>query len=93
MGNSFKMKDMDEIQEFLGIQVHRGKDYIELHQEKYTTKLVEKFRQENCKPTRIPMAKIYEADQAEQIEARYPVREEIGSLTWPTRQDLIFLSR
>jgi histone deacetylase 1/2 len=60
MGNTFKMKDLGEIKQFLGIMAIHESNGITLTQEHYTKEIIRKFKQEDCKGASIPMAATYQ---------------------------------
>jgi hypothetical protein len=93
MGNTFKMKDLGEIKQFLGIMAIHESNGITLTQEHYTKEIIKKFRQDNCKGASIPMAATYQHEENEPKDDRYPIREAIGALTYlanATRPDIAY---
>jgi hypothetical protein len=86
-------RNMAELKEFIGIQAIYTDQDIKLSQATYTKSIVKKFGQESCKPTRIPMSKIYESESVETTE-KFSIREAIGCLMYltnATRPDIAFV--
>ncbi|GAB1609461.1 hypothetical protein Ahia01_001231700 [Argonauta hians] len=52
--NRFKMKDLDQVSYFLGIEFNIENNVLTMHQGKYIAKILEKFQMEDCKPRSTP---------------------------------------
>ena len=55
MQDDFEMSMMGELKFFLGIQINQCKDWVYVHQTKYTKELLKKFKLEDCKLMNTPM--------------------------------------
>jgi len=98
----FKMKDLGQVTEILGMRVERegATGSIRISQEAYTRRIIEKFNMTNVNPTSTPMEagmKLSREDKATEEEnkdmQRLPYRELVESLIYlanTTRSDLAF---
>jgi hypothetical protein len=77
MGETFRMKNLRELKEFLGITALKTENGIKLTEGNYTKAILKKFRKENCKPVKAPMTKTYTEDKAE-VQEQYPIRQALG---------------
>jgi len=83
----FKMKDLGDASEFLGIEIMRDRNLcqIEIKQSAYMAKILERFSMSNCKPMSTPMitdsAKILESE-SNLLSPKTPYRSAIGSLLY-----------
>ena len=50
----WECRDLGTLKEYLGMNISKDKKGITIDQIKYATKVVERFGQQNCKPTRTP---------------------------------------
>lgn len=55
MSVKFQMNDLGKLSYYLGIEVLRGKGYVDLKQSAYARKILEKAGMEACNPTKYPM--------------------------------------
>lgn len=91
LANTFEMQDMDNLKQFLGINVRRTENAIFLHQKPYLKKILEKFQMSDCKETRYPMDAVINFDIEHEPVTTKPIRELIGCLRYVmlgTRPDL-----
>jgi hypothetical protein len=91
MGKTFKMKDLGEINTFLGIKAKKENNGITLTQVDYTKEVIKKFRHEHSKDVPTPMQQAYQHKEHEKQDNKFPVREAIGCLTYlsnATRPDI-----
>lgn len=95
----FKAKDLGDIKEYLGMEIHKSKDTVCIKQEKLIRKILKKFGMEDSKVAKTPMEKEPITTEEEEI-VNVPYRELIGSLTYlsvTSRPDITyatsFLSR
>ncbi|KAK4348218.1 hypothetical protein RND71_034557 [Anisodus tanguticus] len=51
----FQMKELGQLNHFIGLKVDRSEEGICLHQQKYSKDLVKKFGMFNCKPISTPL--------------------------------------
>ncbi|KAK2980731.1 hypothetical protein RJ640_011711 [Escallonia rubra] len=82
----FLMKELGQLNHFLGLEVDRSEEGIFLHQQKYSTELLKKFGMLNCKPISTPMepnAKIC-AHEGKDLEEATMYRQLVGSLIYLT---------
>ena len=56
MSREFEMSMIAELTFFLGFQVKQLKEGTFIHQEKYTKDISKKFKMDECKPIKTPMA-------------------------------------
>ena len=56
MSREFEMSMIGELTFFLGFQVKQLKEGTFIHQEKYTRDILKKFKMDECKPIKTPMA-------------------------------------
>ena len=56
MSRELEMSMIGELTFFLGFQVKQLKEGIFIHQEKYTKDILKKFKMDECKPIKTPMA-------------------------------------
>ena len=56
LGSKFALKDLGDLNFFLGIEVTKNKDGIVLSQEKYATDLLKRVGMQNCKPSPTPLS-------------------------------------
>ena len=56
MSREFEMSMIGELTFFLGFQVKQLKEGTFIHQEKYTKDILKKFKMDECKPIKTPMA-------------------------------------
>ena len=86
----FKMKDMGEVQDFLGLKISRNMQNREMtiSQRRYIEKILCKFGMEHCNPCQIPIDVNIKNDEITSEQTNAPFRELIGSL-----QYLVLVSR
>ncbi|XP_067947636.1 uncharacterized protein [Watersipora subatra] len=90
------MDDRGRLEGFLGIDFSFGeKGHYHMSQERYTTKILRKFKMENCKPAATPAGKgiqLLSNNNTETDDTKnYPYREAIGGLLYlmtATRPDI-----
>lgn len=89
--NEFKMRDLGELNYFLGIKIERHGESLFLSQTSYIEKLINRFKMSTCKPKLTPMpAKPFQDIQSNPMALK-PYRELIGCLMYAclaTRPDL-----
>ncbi|KAJ0434592.1 putative RNA-directed DNA polymerase [Helianthus annuus] len=88
------MKDLGDLNHFLGLELSREDDAIILHQKRYSADLLARFGMLDCKPSVVPMdvnAKLY-ADKGNKLDDPTMYRQIIGSLIYLTitRPDIAF---
>ena len=57
--DNFKMKDLGQISNFLGIEFDVSNDGIKMHQTKYAKKILDRFGMNNCKTKKTPLTSRY----------------------------------
>lgn len=82
----FQMKELGQLKQFLGLEVHRTQEEILLCQQKYSKDLLKKFGMLKCKPISTPMepnAKMC-AHEGKDLEDATMYRQLVGSLIYLT---------
>jgi hypothetical protein len=60
MGQKFRMKDLGQMKQFLGIEAtHHTEGDITISQVAYTKEIIRKFKQQGCRPISTPVDSIY----------------------------------
>ncbi|WVZ62639.1 hypothetical protein U9M48_012359 [Paspalum notatum var. saurae] len=94
MSREFEMSMIGELNFFLGFQIKQVKGGIFIHQEKYCTDLLKKFKMGDCKPISTPMStnEHLDADMDGKPVDQSTYRSMIGSLLYLTasRLDIMF---
>lgn len=97
LSRKFKMKDLNEISWFLGIEFKHENGCITMNQAKYIMKLLERFQMTDCKPKATPcnsdVVKLKDEDSTYMEDPRL-YREIVGSLIYimtGTRPDLCYV--
>ncbi|XP_023739655.1 uncharacterized mitochondrial protein AtMg00810-like [Lactuca sativa] len=97
MTKKFQMSMNREIKFFLGLQVKQVPQGIFIHQEKYTSELLNKYSMDNCSSAKVPMAFGYKifADPSGKPVDQKTYRGMIGSLMHLTasRPNIVFAIR
>ena len=76
-----KMKDMEQLSYFLGIDFEQGQDFVRMHQQRYIQNLLEKIEMSDYKPRCTPCEQKLEWSESEPFDSkRY--REVVGSLIY-----------
>lgn len=91
----FRIKDLGEIKQCLGMRVavDRDKGVITLDQEQYIDELLLRFNMKDCKPVSTPMECKLKLDKSEVKDTSLPYQELIGGLMYLavlTRPDISF---
>ena len=86
LDQQFKLKDLDDLKFFLGLEVARITDGINLCQRKYTLKVLSDAGMLGCKPAKTPMDQILKLGKYEWRELKDPssYRRLIGKLLYLT---------
>eukprot|EP00253_Pinus_taeda_P009141 PITA_09141 len=91
---TFDMNDMGLMHYFLGLEVWKKNGYIFLGQGRYTTKILKRFRMQDCRPMATPMITNWKKINALEDKEVDPTlyRQLIGSLMYlvNTRLDICF---
>lgn len=93
LSTRFKLKDLGELKQCLGMNVKIEKDKICIDQEKFIERLLYKFNMKNCKSVETPMEVNLKLDKGQDISSKYPYQQLIGSLMYLsilTRPDISF---
>ncbi|KAK2980732.1 hypothetical protein RJ640_011712 [Escallonia rubra] len=82
----FLMKELGQLNHFLGLEVDRSEEGIFLHQQKYSKELLKKFGMLNCKPISTPMEPNSKmcAHEGKDLEEAMMYRQLVGSLIYLT---------
>lgn len=94
----FQMKDMGPARNCIGMNIHQGKDFIDLYQTNYVLEILHKFRMAECKPAGTPSdtnskLSITMVNEENSLVGKVPYQEAVGSLlylTQATRPDIAF---
>ena len=95
--SSFQIKDLGELNWFLGIQFKITPTYISLNQSFYTQSIINRFKMSEAKPRTLPCdPSVYDLlrEPSEYLQNPTPFRELVGSLIYlmtATRPDLAFI--
>lgn len=95
LASKFKLKDLGEVKQCLGIsvKVNRVNGIITLSQENYIDQLLKKFNMLECKPADTPMEAKLNLSKTEKCNVKYPYQQLIGCLMYLavlTRPDIMF---
>ena len=95
LSDRFKMKDLDEIKEYLGINIkYNYQEYeLTLSQTKYIETLADKYKIKNSRLYSTPMETNLKLDKAETCESNIKYRNLIGALLYissSTRPDISY---
>jgi transposase InsO family protein len=99
LNESFKMKDLGEIQNIVGLQIKRdrSKKLMQVHQEKFTHDLLVRYQMENCKAVGTPLenkTKLHKRDSNTEAQGNIKRYQSIiGSLLYlvrGTRSDIAY---
>ncbi|KAI8435899.1 hypothetical protein MSG28_004091 [Choristoneura fumiferana] len=88
----FKIRDLGEVREYLGIEIKREHDKLKISQTKLIEKVLEKFGMTDCKGTQTPMEQGTPIKEEETV-IDVPYRELIGCLIYistVSRPDITF---
>ena len=89
----FRMKDLEKLSYFLGIEFEQGDGFVKMSQKKYLSRILERFQMSVCKPRITPSEqKLDFSDQSKCDSKLY--REAVGSLIYAmacTRPDLCWV--
>lgn len=90
--NEFKVKELGEVKNYLGLEITRKKDRMEIRQSEMIHKLLVKFNMQDCKKVNTPMEVNYSADTDSEV-IDVPFKELVGSLLYistNSRPDITF---
>ena len=96
LSNKYKLKDLGQLKNFLGIQIEQTKKGIQIHQKDYINKLLNKFGLSECNATKLPAQVNYKLQNREESESSFNItdyKSAIGSLLYlagMTRPDISF---
>lgn len=78
--SEFEAKDLDEVKNFLGMEIELNTEQLKITQRTQIQKMLRKFNMEESKTANTPMIKGFQVDKNEEIITKVPYREIIGSL-------------
>lgn len=84
MSARFEMSDLGKLTYYLGIEVHQQGEGITLKQERYSKKILEETRMQDCNPVHVPMdpsLKMSKASDEERVDEK-EYRRNIGCLRY-----------
>jgi hypothetical protein len=90
--DEFNIKDLGNVHEYLGMEIKREFDRIEISQEKIIKRILEKFGLKDCNGVKTPMVANFDVETDKEI-IDVPYRELIGSLLYvsnTSRPDITF---
>lgn len=95
LASHFKLKDLGEVKQCLGMSVYvdKSKGVITLSQENYVNQLLKKFNMTECKPAVTPMEAKLNINKSEKCNLELPYQQLVGSLMYLavlTRPDIAF---
>lgn len=93
--NKFKIKDLGQIKQCLGMRVNVKKDCITVDQEQFVNHILNRFNMSDCHGTETPMEVNLKLEKGENnnCDNRYPYQQLIGSLMYLsvlTRPDIAY---
>lgn len=87
----FKIKDLGEVKNYLGLEITRNNNQMEIKQTDMITRILDKFNMPECKGINTPMETNFSAEKEEIIDV--PYKELIGCLLFismNTRPDITY---
>lgn len=72
LAREFEMKDMGLMHYFLGLEIWQGDCEIFVGQERYTTKILQRFNMQDCRPIATPLVTNWrkvDVSRAERVDA------------------------
>lgn len=78
----FKLKDLGQLKQCLGMNIVIEKDKICIDQKAFIEKLLCKFNMENCKNVQTPMETNLKLEKGKTVTSKYPYQQLIGSLMY-----------
>jgi hypothetical protein len=94
LSTTFEVKDLGPLRYFLGLQIDYKKAGFFVHQSKYITDLLMKFKMSDCKPTSTPIATapVLSTSASDSLADPTPYRSLVGALQYATftRPDITF---
>ena len=91
----FKMKDLGKLRYFLGIDFKQEDGVVKMSQERYVSKILDRFGMQDCKARETPCEpKLEYTEDAEKMKDPRKYREAVGSLIYLstcTRPDITFV--
>lgn len=80
--DQFQAKDMGNISTFLGMEIIRSRNCMEIKQTKIIEKILLKFHMQDCKGSNTPMENVLKINENEEILTDNPYRQLTGSLMY-----------
>lgn len=79
----FELKDLGEVRQFLGIDIHKSKGLYCINQEKYIHSIAQEFQMEDAKPEKFPIHPGYYNTQCDEfLDSNSEYRKIIGKLLY-----------
>lgn len=92
LSKNFKMKDMGNVENFLGLEIRRSSGILEITQQSYIEKILRNYGMQDCKPVSTPIACTLKWSK-EKEPTKYPFKALLGSLQYlalMSRPDICF---
>lgn len=94
LSRHFKIKNLKEVKQFLGMRIRRSKDCVIIDQESYINQILKRFNMTDCKSVNTPIESFDFSQDANKNESENPYYQQlIGSLMYVsvlTRPDISF---
>lgn len=91
--SKFKIKNLGQVKQCLGLRVNMCKDVITVDQEQYVDSLLNKFNMSHCKTAETPMEANLKLEKSLNVCSEYPYQQLIGGLMYLavlTRPDIAY---
>lgn len=89
----YKIKDLGQIKQCLGMNVNVNKNCIKIDQEQFVNRILTRFNMSDCKTTDTPMETNLKLEKDETCDEKFPYQQLIGCLMYLsvlTRPDISF---
>lgn len=93
LSNKFKIKNLGQVKQCLGVRVRVTENEITLDQEQYVENLLKRFNMSHCKTAETPMEINLRLEKSENVCNMYPYQQLIGGLMYLavlTRPDIAY---
>lgn len=93
LSHKFKIKNLGQLRQCLGLRVKINKNVITVDQEQYVESLLRRFKMSQCKTVETPMEMNLKLEKSQNVCNDYPYQQLIGSLMYLavlTRPDIAY---